>query len=144
MTAQAGPVNPASGDTAKPQNTRSDHPSTVVTTPREPGDHPDPLERHPPTQRPNDETLSRRAPVPGATSRSPRATPTAGQRVTRPRSTVRHETGSSADQVGAQFAVQQVHQGFPVLGGRFWRPQVRLHLPDRAEDDGGGVLVDDA
>jgi hypothetical protein len=57
--------------------------------------------------------------------------------------TVRHKTGSSADEVGAEFAVQQVHQGFPVLGGRFGWPQVRLGLLDQAEDGGGGVLVDD-
>ena len=28
-------------------------------------------------------------------------------------------TGSSADQEGAELAVQQVDQGFPVVGGRF-------------------------
>jgi hypothetical protein len=36
-TAQQGPVNPASGDSAQPQNTRSDHANPEVTTPREPG-----------------------------------------------------------------------------------------------------------
>ena len=64
-----------------------------------------------PRSEPNGKTLPRRAAVPDATSRRPRAKPTAEQRVTRPWSPSDTETGSSADEVGAEFAVQQVHQG---------------------------------
>jgi len=97
--------------------------------------------RQPSTERPNGTALPRRAAVPDATFRSPRAKPTAEQRVTRPWSPSDTETGSSADQVGAEFAVQQIHQRLPVLGGRFGWPQVRLRLVDRAEDSNGGVPV---
>jgi len=54
-----------------------------------------------------------------------------------------HHSRSSADEVGAEFTVQQVHERFPVVGWRFGGPQVCLGLVDRVEDGGGGVLVDD-
>jgi len=101
------------------------------------------VERHPPTQRPNNTACRAWRGVPDATSRSLRAKPTAGGAGYPAAVTIRHETGSSADQVGAEFTLQQIHQRFPVLGGRLGRPQVRLGLLDRAEDGGGGVVVDD-
>jgi hypothetical protein len=70
----------------------------------------------------------------------------AGNRVTPATAAIPTSTGSSADEVGAEFTVQQVHQSLPVLGGRFGWPQVRLRLPDRTDGDSSGghcVVVDD-
>jgi len=125
--------------------TRSDHAPAVLPTAREPGHSAHPLGRHLPTQRPARHSAAapggrtrRDLPQPASQADSRAAgLPGRGHRPTR-------KTGSPADQVGAEFAVQQIHQGLPVLGGRFGRPQVRLGLVDRA--DGGDwwwVVVDD-
>ena len=126
--------------------THSDHAPAVLPTARGPGHCAHPLGAatiHAANQtakrcRAGRARTRRDLPQPASPSRRPGSgLPGRGHRPTR-------NTGSSADQVGAEFAVQQIHQGLPVLGGRFGRPQVRLGLVDRA--DGGDwwwVVVDD-
>ena len=80
-----------------------------------------------------------RAAVPGLTSRSRKPHRPARERVNRPSSPTDNNS-SSADQVRAKFAMQQIYQGLPVLGRRFRWPQVVLGLLDQAEDGGGWVL----
>ena len=95
-----------------------------------------PLGRHPPTQRPNVTALPRRTAVPDATSAPPNQTVPAGQWLPgRGHSPTANR--SSADQVHAEFTVQQIRQGLPVLGRRFGRPQIRLGLLDTADDGSG-------
>ena len=95
-----------------------------------------PLGRHSPTQRPNVTALPRRTAVPDATSAPPNQTVPAGQWLPG----CGHSptaNRSSADQVHAEFTVQQIRQGLPVLGRRFGRPQIRLGLLDTADDGSG-------
>src|SRR5664279_6174606 len=93
--------------------THSDHALTVLPTAREPGHCAHPLGAA--TIHAANQTAKRcrvgRGPYPTRPSAARQPSRRPSSRVTRPWSPSNTKTDSSADQVGAEFAVQQVHQG---------------------------------